>query len=71
LRDNKGGGEGKRRGKAGVEGEDRWGRKSGNERENGKRGQKEVRATSRTICPGWPRRGGKEGRKIEEERKQK
>ena len=39
LRDNKGGGEGKRRGKAGEEGEDRWGRKSENEREKGKRGQ--------------------------------
>jgi len=33
LRDNKGGGEGKRRGKAGV-GEDRLGRKSDNESDN-------------------------------------
>ena len=43
LRDNKGGGEGKRRGKAGVEGENRWGRwgrKSGNEREKGETGGK-------------------------------
>ena len=40
LRDNKGGGEGKRRGKAGVEGEDRWRRKSENERGTGKTGAK-------------------------------
>ena len=39
--------------------------------EQGKRGQREVRATSRTICPGWPRRGGGKGRMIEEERSQR
>ena len=34
----------------------------------GKTGAREVRATSRTICPGWPRRGGRKGMKIEEDR---
>ena len=34
-------------------------KKEGGERgEQSKRGQREVRVASRTICPGWPRKKG-------------
>ena len=38
--------------------------------EQRKRGQREVRAASRTICPGWPRNGGKEESGVKREHRE-
>ena len=59
LRDNKGGGEGKRRGKAGVEGEDRWGRAV----TRGKRGNGGKRSES-DEPDNMPRQATKGGREV-------
>ena len=60
LRDNRGGGEGKRRGKAVVEGEGRWRRKSENERGTGKTGTKRSESDEPDNMPRLATKGGRE-----------